>query len=160
MREVLLSEVIPWANPQGVARIRGGNLGIGCVTNLSHVATYSNRMINRNRFYFFGTTKYKQKPKMIWSRKLYHPTVGESSEQRSSLLPRASFYTKGTIFTYSKSILIIALTSSSTMNLFSILALLKPSSSWNYLIPTNSFIQSSSWNCLIPTSFIYSLRVV
>jgi hypothetical protein len=32
------------------------------VTNLSQAATYSDIMINRNRFYFFETTKYKQKP--------------------------------------------------------------------------------------------------
>jgi hypothetical protein len=62
-----------------------------CVTNVSQAATYSDKIINRNIFYFFETTKYKQKPKMVWSRKLYHPTIGERANNKRSLSPPPSF---------------------------------------------------------------------
>ena len=79
--------------------------------------------------YFLVTSTYNR-PNKFWSKKLYHPTIGER-QKRTSLLPRASSYAEAlllfSIFTYSKSILFIALSYSSLMNLLS-LVLLEPSS--------------------------------
>jgi hypothetical protein len=49
-------------------------------------ATYS----VKKRNLFLDSTKYNPKPNMVWSRKLYHPTVGESSQQKM-LSPPPSF---------------------------------------------------------------------
>ena len=82
------------------------------------------------QFIFFVTFNYNNRPIRSWS-KLNHPTIGEK-ERRSSLLPRASSYAKGTIFIfyfqkYSRSNLFIALSFSYTINLL-YFVLLKPSS--------------------------------
>ena len=91
------------------------NLSLGCNSQLNWQIEHL--------LYFFVTSTYNW-PNKVWSKKLYHPTIGERQKRWSSLLPRASSYAEAllllSIFTYSKSILFIALSSSSTMNLYSI----------------------------------------
>jgi hypothetical protein len=59
------------------------------VTNLSLVCNLL-LMIKSKHNLFLESTKYNPKPNMVWSRKLYHPTVGESSQQKI-LSPPPSF---------------------------------------------------------------------
>ena len=83
----------------------------------------------KNSVYFFVMSNYNLGPSRSWF-KLNHPTIREKQKDPLSS-PKLSFIPKPllllSMFTYSKDILIIALSFSSTLNLLS-LVLLEPSS--------------------------------
>ena len=124
-------------------------VGISSNTNLlqtsySFVTYFDNHNSQSNwqiehPVYFLVTSTCNHRPIKIWSKKLYHPAIGER-QKRSSLLSRATSYCEALlflfIFTNSKNILSIALSYNYTMNFLS-LVLLEPSyiSYLNLILP-------------------------
>ena len=66
-------------------------------------STFTTTILNpndelKNSIYFLVISNHNHGPNRSWS-KLNHPTIGER-QKKSSLLPRASSYAKGTTFTF------------------------------------------------------------